>query len=202
MPSATIAGGRPPSTTHERIVEAGLALFSRQGFSRTTVDEIAAAAGVGRRTIFRYFPSKNDIAIGDLDAGLDRLRQALAESDPQLAMMEALRQAMLRANNFDPERLPALRIQMTLITRDPVLQAHAMVRYAAWRRIVAEFAAARSGCRPDDLMPQAIAYAALGTAMAAFTRWVRAPGERLERCLDDAFRELANGFATVPGARP
>jgi TetR/AcrR family transcriptional regulator, regulator of mycofactocin system len=200
--STTIAGGRPPSTTHERIVEVALDLFSRQGFSRTTVDEIAAAAGVGRRTIFRYFPSKNDIVIADFDAQLERLRRALADSDPELELMEALRRAVLLANRRRDEQLPALRIQTTLIARDPILQAHAMVHYAAWRRVVADFAAERSRCRPDELMPQAIAYAALGTAMAAFTRWVRAPGERLDRCLDDAFRELASGFATVPGNRP
>lgn len=197
----TIAGGRPPSTTHDRIVEGALDLFSRQGFSRTTVDEIAAAVGVGRRTIFRYFGSKNDIVMGDFDANLERLRRALAGSDPAQPTMEALRRAVLLANRRDPEELPALRMQMTLITRDPVLQAHATMRYAAWRRVVAGFAAERSGCRPEELMPQAIAYAALGTAMAAYTRWVRAPGEELERCLDDAFRELATGFATVPGNR-
>ncbi len=199
MPSPGTLGGRPPSTTHEKIVEAALELFSRQGFSRTTVDEIAAAAGVGRRTIFRYFPSKNDIVISDFDRVVERLRAALGESDPELEMMEALREAMVLANSHDEAQLPRLRIQATLITRDPLLQAHAMVRYAAWRRVVATFAAERTGCRPDDLMPQAIAYAALGTAMAAFTRWVRTPGELLERCLDDAFRELANGFATDPG---
>ncbi|HEX3241058.1 MAG TPA: mycofactocin system transcriptional regulator [Solirubrobacterales bacterium] len=202
VPSAASAGGRPPSTTHDRIIAAALELFSRQGFSRTTVDEIAAAAGVGRRTIFRYFGSKNDIVMGDFDANLARLRRALAESDPALSLMEALRRAVLLANQRRPEQLPALRMQTTLITRDPVLQAHAMMRYAAWRRVVADFAAERSQCRPDELMPQAIAYAALGTSMAAFTRWVRAPGEELERCLDDAFRELASGFATVPGNRP
>jgi mycofactocin system transcriptional regulator len=202
VPRPAIAGGRPPSTTHDRIVEAALELFSRQGFSRTTVDEIAAAVGVGRRTIFRYFGSKNDIVMDDFDANLARLRLALAESDPQLPTMEALRRAVLLANQREPEQLPALRMQMTLITRDPVLQAHSMMRSAAWRRVVAEFAAERAQCRPDELMPQTIAHAALGAAMAATTRWVRAPDEQLERCLDDAFRELASGFATVPGNRP
>ncbi len=199
MPDEQTLGGRPPSTTHERIVRAAVDLFSRQGFSRTTVDEIAAAVGVGRRTIFRYFPSKNDIVTSDFDRVLARLRGELERADPSLTMMEALRRAMVAANRHEPDELPALRIQMTLIVRDPVLQAHAMIRYAAWRRVVGEFAAERTDCRPDDLVPQAIAYAAMGTTMAAITRWVRAPGEQLERCLDDAFRELANGFAIEPG---
>jgi TetR/AcrR family transcriptional regulator, regulator of mycofactocin system len=133
--------------------------------------------------------------LGDLDWVLRRLRAALADADPELPMMEALRQAVLVANRFEDHQLAALRIQMSLLARVPALQAHAMVRYSAWRTEVAGFAALRRGCRPDDLVPQAVAYAALGTTMAAFTRWVRAPDEQLERCLDDAFGELANGFA-------
>jgi mycofactocin system transcriptional regulator len=198
VPGEGILGGRPPSTTHERIVRVAVDLFSRQGFSRTTVDEIAAAAGVGRRTIFRYFPSKNDIVTSDFDRVLARLRGELERADPKLPMMATLRRAMVAANHHEPDELPALRVQMTLIVRDPVVQAHAMIRYASWRRVVADFAAERTDCRPDDLVPQAIAYAAMGTTMAAITRWVRAPGEQLERCLDDAFRELANGFAIEP----
>jgi hypothetical protein len=137
--------------------------------------------------------------LGDLDLVLRRLRAALEESDPELEMMEALRRAMVAANRFEQRQLAALRIQMSLIARVPELQAHSMVRYAAWRSEVAGFAAKRLGQRPDDLVPQAVAYASLGTTMAAFTRWVRAPDESLERCVDTAFGELATGFSAGPG---
>lgn len=198
-PSAKINGGRPPSTTHDRVADIALDLFARQGFEQTTVEEIAAAVGVGRRTIFRYFPSKNDMVWGDFDWVLGRLREGLAERGPEVPMMEALRHAAVVSNSYEPEQLPGLRIRMTLITRVPALQGHSMIRYAAWRRVVAEWAAERLDQRHDDLLPQAIAYAALGTAMAAFTRWVRAPDEDLERCLDDAFGALASGFSLEPG---
>lgn len=193
-PSAKSYGGRPPSTTRGRIAEVALELFSRQGFEKTTIDEIATAAGIGRRTVFRYFPSKNDMVWADFDRVLDRLRSGLA-AHGQEPMMEALRRAVIESNLYEPHELPALRMRMTLITRVPVLQGHAVIRYAAWRRLVAEFCAARIGCRYDDLLPQAIAHAALGTSMAAFTRWVRIGDEDLLRCLDEAYRGLADGFA-------
>jgi hypothetical protein len=65
-----------------------------------------------------------------------------------------------------------------------------MLRYAAWRGAVAEWAAARLGLRPDDLVPEAISQAALGASMAAFTRWVGHPREDLRTLLDEAYGVL------------
>lgn len=190
-----MASGRPPSTTHDRIASVALDLFARDGFEQTTVEDIAAAVGVGRRTVFRYFPSKNDMVWGDFEGVMARLRAHLEEAGPDVPPMEALRRAVVLSNSYPEEQLSGLRIRMTLISTVPALQAHSMLRYAAWRAVVAEYAAERLGGEPDDLAPQAIAHAALATAMAAFTRWVGHPNEDLELCLDSAFRMLGAGFA-------
>ncbi len=194
-PGAKISGGRPACTTRDRIAAVAVDLFARQGFEQTTVEEIAREVGVGRRTIFRYYASKNEMVWGDFDFVLDRLRAALEEAGAEVPMMEALRRAVVISNTYEPDQLPGLRVRMTLIVGNPALQGYSIVRYAAWRRVVAEFVAERHGGRPDDLLPQAVSHAALGTAIAAFTRWVRTPDEQLEACLDEAFAELAGGFA-------
>jgi len=185
--------GRPPSTTREEIEGVALDLFAERGFEATTVEEIAAAVGVGRRTLFRYFESKNDIAWGDFDWVMDRLRTALEEGD-DLPLMEALRIGVVESNSYPDEQLAGLRIRMTLITRTPALQAHSALRYAEWRGVVAEWAGGRLGTAVDDLVPQAIAGAALGTAMATFGHWVDHPAEDLGERLDFAFSGLAAGF--------
>lgn len=187
--------GRPPSTTHREVEAAALRLFSSRGFEQTTVEEIAAAVGVTRRTIFRYFRSKNDMVWGDFDQVIARLREAFAAEGPEVPLMEALRRAVLASNRYQPEQLPELRIRMRLITTVPALQAHSMLRYAAWRDAVAELAARRLRARPTDLAPQTLGNAALGASMAAFGRWVESPEEDLEACLDRAYRLLAAGFA-------
>ena len=174
-----------------------LDLFAARGFEATTVDDVAVAVGVGRRTLFRYFESKNDIAWGDFGSVMERLRAALVERGADLALMDALRIGVVESNSYPPEQLPGLRIRMTLITRTPALQAHSALRYGEWRAVVAEWAAERLGGDPGDLVPQAIAHAALGTAMAVFGRWVDHPEEDLGERLDFAFRRLAEGFATV-----
>jgi mycofactocin system transcriptional regulator len=191
------ATGRPPSTTHVEIEAAALDLFQRRGFEETSIEDIAGAVGVGRRTIFRYFPSKNDIVWGDFDWVNRRLRGHLEESDDEVPLMEALRRAAVLSNRYSTEELPALRARLTLITTVPALQAHSMLRYASWRAVVAEWAAARLGQRPDDLVPQVLAHVALAASMSAFTRWVEQPGEDLERCLETAYGLVADGFGEV-----
>jgi mycofactocin system transcriptional regulator len=186
--------GRPPSTNHEQIAAIALDLFARRGFEETSVADIAGAVGVERRTIFRYFASKNDIVWGNFDWVIERLRRHLGESDPGAPLLDVLRRAAVLSNSYPEEELPALRVRMTLITTVPALQAHSMLRYAAWRRAIAEWAAARRGERPDDLAPELIAQVALAASMAAFSRWVRHPEKDLGRCIDQSYRLLGKGF--------
>lgn len=187
--------GRPPTTTREQIERIALALFAERGFEATTVDDIAAAVGVGRRTLFRYFESKNDIAWGDFDWVMERLRNALAER-ADLPLMDALREGVIESNSYPPDQEPGLRTRMALITRTPALQAHSALRYAEWRAVVADWAARRRGETADDLLPRVIGYAALGSAMSSFERWVANEDEELSELLEAAFVALATGFAT------
>lgn len=185
--------GRPPSTSRETVERTALALFANRGFERTTVEDIAAELGVGRRTVFRYFPSKNDIVWGDFDRVLQRLRDELDGQGEEVAVIDALAAAAVASNHYPAEQLPELRTRMTLITTVPALQAHSALRYAAWRRVVAEYVARRRGERPEDLLPQTVAFAALGASMAAFSVWVAEGGE-LERRLAAAYAALGAGF--------
>jgi len=72
-----VQAGRRRMTSRADLEQVAFDLFERQGFERTTIDDIARAAGIGRRTFFRYFPSKNDVAWGDFDAELARMRLRL-----------------------------------------------------------------------------------------------------------------------------
>jgi mycofactocin system transcriptional regulator len=190
--------GRPPTTTHAKIERVALGLFATRGFEATTVDDIATAVGVGRRTLFRYFESKNDIAWGDFDGVMERLRDALDER-ADLQPMEALRHGVVESNRYPADEEAGLRTRMTLITGTAALQAHSALRYAEWRAVVADWAAARLGAAPDDLLPRVLGYAALGSAMASFERWVANDDEDLLGLLDEAFVALAAGFVARPG---
>ncbi|MDP9165531.1 MAG: TetR family transcriptional regulator, partial [Actinomycetota bacterium] len=69
--------GRRRSTTGDHITSVALELFASRGFDDVSVDDVARAAGIARRTLFRYYPSKNAIPWGDFDAHLEHLRGLL-----------------------------------------------------------------------------------------------------------------------------
>jgi len=195
--------GRRRVTSRAELEHVAFDLFGRQGFERTTIDDIAAAAGIGRRTFFRYFPSKNDVAWGDFDKELSRMRAQLKTVPRRTPLMDAIRVAIVDFNRIDPDQVPWHRRRMDLILRTPALQAHSTLRYAAWREVIAEFVAERTGQPPDALTPRTIAYTALGVAVAAYEQWLETDDADLGGMLDTAMRELAAAFAdSLPGHSP
>lgn len=176
-----------------------LALFVAQGFDETTLADVASAVGVGRRTLFRYFSSKNDLVWGDFEGLLERLRAELAAAPPEEKMMDTLGRAVVASNHYEGEALEDLRLRMRLITTVPALQAHSMVRYAEWRQVVSEFVADRLCQRPDDVTPLMVGHMALGASMAAFVRWVMHPEESLDAHLRIAYEHLGRAFDDITG---
>ena len=186
--------GRPPSTSAAELEEIALHLFSTRGFDETTIDDVATAAGIGRRTFFRYYPSKNDLVWGDFDGQLATFREELAALR-HLPMMEALRTAVVDFNRIDPAIAERHRERMQLILTVPALQAHSTLRYAEWRRAVADFVAARTGSAPDDFVPRLVGHVALATSVAAYEQWLADPAADLSTLIAAAFAELPHGFA-------
>jgi len=91
--------------TREAISDAATRLFIERGFDQVTVDEIAAAAGVGRMTVFNHFVRKEDMFFDRDEEGRELLRAALRERDPGVAPVEALR---LLAHRLVAEKSPAV----------------------------------------------------------------------------------------------
>ena len=194
VPPVEVARGRRPSTTRQEVARAALELFSRNGYDETTVDQIAEAVGVSRRTFFRYFDSKRDVVWGEFDAELGRLRDQLEAAPGDQPMMDGLRLAVVATNRFSAPELDELRIRIGLISTVPTLIAHSAVRNGEWCDVVADFVAGRIGGSADDLGPQTVARAALGAAVAAFNHWVADGTQDLSAEVDRAFRLLATGF--------
>src|SRR3954453_1802598 len=183
--------GRPPVTTRLDIERVALALFADRGFDETTVEDIAAAAGISRRTFFRYFAAKNAVVWGDFDDGLRYFADSLDAADPAQPWRDALRVAGVDFNSLDSELAPLHRDRMELILHVPALQAYATLMYARCREVVTRFVAARTGAKPDDLQPRLVGHTTLAAAVAAYEQWLAEPGTDLGALLDASMRWLA-----------
>ena len=187
--------GRPAVTTRAELEQVALELFGQRGFDATTVDDIAVAAGIGRRTFFRYYASKNDVVWGEFEEGLAALRTQLAGTDASRPLLEALKDAVLAFNRLDPEHAPWHRSRMALVLGVPALQAHGTLRYAAWRAVVADFVGERLDLEPSGLLPQLVAHLCLGAALTAYEQWLLRPDADLQELLAQALDALDGAWA-------
>jgi mycofactocin system transcriptional regulator len=196
--------GRPPGTSRRALELIALRLFTEQGFDATTIEQIAAQAGVSKRTFFRYFGSKTSVLWSEFDAEVGSIRAALARVPDQVPMMDAIRQAVVAANHYRAQDVPELRMRMNLISSVPALAASAAVHYDAWERAISDFAGDRVGQPADSLYPLAVGRATLAVCRAAYDRWSARADADLTVYLDAALADLAAGFdpSLAKGAVP
>ena len=189
--------GRRRSTTWDHLSNVAIELFAARGFGEVSVDDVAQAAGIARRTLFRYYPSKNALPWGDFDAHLEHMRDLLADLDPGVPIRDALRTALLAFNTFDEAETARHRQRMRVILETAELQAYSMTMYAGWRAVVAAFVARRLGAKASDLVPQTVAWTMLGVALSAYEHWLADESVSLEEALGDAFDTVGDGLGAL-----
>jgi mycofactocin system transcriptional regulator len=172
-----------------------LRLFSAQGFENTTIEQIAAEAGVSERTFFRYFASKASVLWTEFEAEVETIRSELASVPDEVPMMDAIRHAVVSANHYRAADVPEMRMRMNLFATVPALSSSAAEHYEAWERAIAEFAGVRLGQPADSLYPLAVGRTTLAACRAAYDRWAVRADADLTVYLDLALRALAAGFA-------
>src|SRR5580692_1199989 len=194
--------GRPPSTSRRELRLIALRLFAEHGFDSTTIEQVAAEAGVSERTFFRYFASKASVLWSEFETEVATIRVTLGSVADDVPMMDAIRGAVVAANHYHAGDVPEMRLRMHLIATMPALSFSAAEHYEAWERAVSEFAGRRLGQPAESLYPLAIGRAVLAACRAAYDRWsVRADND-MTIYLDAALSALAAGFAPAALAVP
>ena len=187
--------GRPPSTSRRELQAIALRLFHAHGFENTTIEQIAAEAGVSERTFFRYFTTKASVLWAEFENEVHTIRGALAEVPDSVPMMEAIRAVVVAANHYRAEDVPEMRMRMALIATEPALSFGAAEHYAHWEQAISDFAARRLGQPAESLYPLAVGRTVLAACRAAYDRWSDRADNDLPAYLDAALTALAAGFA-------
>ncbi|MDR3723915.1 MAG: TetR/AcrR family transcriptional regulator [Terracidiphilus sp.] len=157
--------------TRQAISNAATRLFIERGFDHVTVDEIAAAAGVGRMTVFNHFPRKEDMFFDLDEEGRETLREALRQRDPRVSPVEALR---LLAHRLITERSFFLEFNaenqyfIEAIEDSEALKARARAIRDELAQVVAEALCKCVGREPTDVVALLAANLLLATWTVAF----------------------------------
>jgi AcrR family transcriptional regulator len=156
--------------THARIQATAIELFLRDGFDAVTMDQVAEAAEVSRRSLFHYFRSKEEIVFST-KAGLGELiAEAVAArpaDEPLLAMAENALKDMAR--HFQG---PEPRALARLIARTPALRAGDHAKHEALEQVLADALAARKGLAPDAEPVRVTALVAVAILRHATEQWL------------------------------
>ena len=179
---------RKRQETRQRISEAGLRLFAAQGYEQTTLDAIAAEAGISRRTFFHYFKSKDEILLS-LQRGLgETLVAALTEETGAATPLEATRRALAAiVAPYSHEQLLAID---KLMRASEAVQARKQAAYLQDEAMV--FAALRR-MWPDqaDMQLRLVATMAISTVRLTLDSWSSEGGRRpIADVLREAFDAL------------
>ena len=180
------------------IAAVALRLFDEQGFRATTIAQIADAADVSPRTVFAYFPTKEDLLFPDSRVVVEELSRVLAERADGVTTGDALR-AWVKANLEHRERTPDDRIRRRIIEAEVDLKAHEHLVMDAIGEILAASLAKDLGTTADDVVAQLAAAAAVGALNAIGRRHWDEKGASPERHCTQALALMDQAMAFVDG---
>ncbi len=209
-PQLAVASGTPVVDLRTRnrdrnrkeVADVAIALFLERGFDDVTVDEIAAAAGISRRTFFRYFESKEGVVLPYEEERLQILRGVLARRPPGESIFVGLRRALLTivAHETVAERAEML-ARLRIIMEHPSLHARSLEQQTVMETAVREVIAEHLGVDPEtDLAARVVAGATMAAVRASAEVWHATGGrEELDSIIARSLDVLAGDLGSARG---
>ena len=179
---------RPP--IRERLTAAALELFDERGYEHTTVDDIAARAGVGRTTFFRAFGSKEDVVFPHHEQVLVAVRDRLAAATPETAPVAVVEAVRLVLRHYLAEGAVA-RTRYRLTSSVPALRAREIATMQQYQRLFRGYIASWLGGGPGtDLRAELAANLVVTAHNFVLRRWLRGMTGDAEHEFEAAMAEV------------
>ena len=184
--------GRPRVSSRARIEATALQLFLERGYTETSIADIAAAAGIGKTTFFRYYPSKGALVWSAFEQGTRDLQRMLGQAGDDAPIMETIRVGVLETAGARIDDEGIWRTRIRILEDSEELQAEWAQRGFAWAEAIAMFVATRVGARPTAVMPASIGGAVQSAVLAVLREGANLPASRSDLLseLDGALTSL------------
>jgi AcrR family transcriptional regulator len=195
----------PPSlkVRKQQVVRAALSaaaeeLFLSRGYEKTTVEQIAQAAGVSRRTFFRYYETKEDVMVERSEGFGELLLSELAKRPRAEPPLVAIRNALVPAVEAALAERDLVRYSIRLLRETSVLRRAIMERRNRLEERIAALMARRLGAARDDNTPMLLAFVTRALHDTAFNAWYDHETDDIAGLVDDLVDRLRAIVAAVP----
>jgi AcrR family transcriptional regulator len=187
--------------TRQNIADTALRLFTERGYEQTTIEEIASQAEVGTRTLYRYYPTKEDLVLGTIRPGLRQLVDGLRARPDDESLPLALHAILTRfCYILSAERERGLVLRQ-LIEGTPSVRARVYDEIGHTRVELAREIRRRLGSARGDPRPELAAGVVMVVVDLAAVTW--AAGRRSpHQVVEQAVRLLSAGSVPVPSPGP
>jgi AcrR family transcriptional regulator len=177
--------------TAQQLADVALDLFERQGYASTSVAQVAHAAEVSPRTLFRYFGTKEDLVFADSSRFLTAFTEMLRERPRSESRFGALKESLLSyADYIESEVGQVLRVQR-LIDSSPALQKRQADELTRWWATVPKALAARRGASSPSFEDVTVMHIGISALSVAYRVWTREGGAQpLRQLVARAFSVL------------
>jgi len=190
---------RKKADTREAIRSAAVDLFVAHGFEETTMDAIAEAADVSVRTVFRYFPTKEDLAFADAEQLVVDFTELLEARPAHEAVMTSVRAvAAEMATRLEATQEVDVRLA-PIMSREPALRRRYLEIMDRVEETVAGWAARRLDAPPGDLRPRLLAAAIVATQRVVVDAMTAGDPRLLNELIQEAVAVIGEGFDTLEG---
>ncbi|MEW1860965.1 MULTISPECIES: TetR family transcriptional regulator [unclassified Streptomyces] len=186
--------------TRQAIRTAAYRLFAEQGYDATPVDQIAAEADVSPSTVFRYFPTKEDIVLTDeYDDDMARVLRTRPMDEPALASVRHVMHEVLSRMLDDPQARDEMVRREELVRDVPAIRARAHESMSTTGRLLGGIIAERTGRPADDLEVRVFTTAVFGAIHETTMYWIEHHrSEDMIELLDRTLGLLRRGLDIPP----
>lgn len=193
MPDVSIATRKRLAVQRE-VTEIALDLFARDGFAETTVERIAAEAGMSRRTFFRYFASKEELVLGKWELIADDVTEAIRSRPPGESDVQSLRRSFDVILGHQADAVSSSRAQAfdAIVSSSPTLAAAFLARIDTIEELVTDvLEQRRDGTDADARLRTRAVVGAASACLQAVLKEAAAQqnqlGERLDMAMEAVF---------------